>query len=49
MAYAPNCVLSSGLKTVRIFVILLGQGGFESDCPEKSPKQSLPEVTSEAA
>ena len=30
----PNCVLSSGLKDVGIFAILLSQDGFESKCPE---------------
>ena len=33
--YAPNCVWSSGLKATGIFVILLSQDGFESDCPER--------------
>ena len=32
--YAPNCVLSFGLKATGIFVILLSQDGSESDCPE---------------
>ena len=44
-AYAPNwwyCIFG-------IFVILLSQDGFESKSLEKSPKQSLPKVTSEAA
>ena len=41
--------LRSGLKATGIFVILLSQDGFESDSPEKSPKQSLPKVTSDAA
>ena len=27
-------VLRSGFKATIIFVILLSQGGFESDCPE---------------
>ena len=34
MAHAPNCVWSFGLKATGIFVILLSQDGFESDCPE---------------
>ena len=37
------------MKATGIFVILLSQDGFESDSPEKSPEQSLPKVTSEAA
>ena len=32
--YAPNCVESYGLKATGIFVVLLSQDGFESDCPE---------------
>ena len=34
MAYAQNCVYGSGLKATGIFVILLGQDGFESNYPE---------------
>ena len=30
----PNCMYRSGLKATDIFVILLSQDGFESDCPE---------------
>ena len=29
-----NCVQSSGLKATGIFVILLSQNGFQSNCPE---------------
>ena len=34
MTFAPNCVSSSGFKATDIFIILLNQDGFESDCPE---------------
>ena len=37
------------MKTACIFVILQSQDGCESGSPEKSPKQSLPKVTPEAA
>ena len=30
-----NSVWSSGLKTTGIFIMLLRQDGFESNCPEK--------------
>ena len=47
--YAPSCAYASALKATGIFVILLSQGGFESDSREKSSKQSFPEFTSEAS
>ena len=31
-AYAPNCVSSSDLKVTGIFLMLLSQDAFESDC-----------------
>ena len=31
----PRIVYSSGLKATGIFAKLLGQDGFESDCPER--------------
>ena len=34
MQYAPNCFENSGLTVTCISVILLGQDGFESECPE---------------
>ena len=34
MAYAPNCAQGSGLKATGIFVTLMSQDSFESDCPE---------------
>ena len=37
---------SSSLKATDIFVILLSQDGFKSNCPETKP-QSLPKVISE--
>ena len=38
------------MKTVTgIFVVLLSQGGSESNSPGKGPKDSLRKVTSEAA
>ena len=36
------------MKATGIFVIILSQDGFESDCLEISFKQSLPKVSSEA-
>ena len=47
MTYVPNCVFkSSSLKATDIFVILLSQDGFKSNCPE-TKLQSLPKVISE--
>ena len=30
-----SCIYSSGMKTTGVFVILLSQDGFESDCPDR--------------
>ena len=40
---------ASGLKATGIFLILLSQDGFETDRPEKNPKEPLRKVTSEVA
>ena len=40
---------ASGLKATGIFLILLSQDGFETDRPEKNPKEPLRTVTSEVA